>query len=233
MNLILCATPRSGSTLLCALLRSSGVAGWPESWFRPQDMGEFAADWRIARADGSYVWSDYLTAARAAGSSANGVFAVRVMWDHLAPLARRLGVDGVTPALLERTFGPCRYVLLTRGDLVAQAVSRQKAEVSGMWHLGIEEALHPRRPVYDFAAISGYIAEAEADERAWDAWFARHDILPLRLRYEPLSAAPEETARRVLRHLDLPDDVPMSARNIRMADSVSANWAARYRAERG
>ena len=41
---LICATPRTGSSLLCGLLDSTGVAGHPESWFRRQDEREFAAE---------------------------------------------------------------------------------------------------------------------------------------------------------------------------------------------
>jgi LPS sulfotransferase NodH len=34
---LLCGTPRTGSTLLCNLLASTGVAGRPESYFREPD----------------------------------------------------------------------------------------------------------------------------------------------------------------------------------------------------
>jgi LPS sulfotransferase NodH len=39
---LICSTPRTGSSLLCGLLDSTGVAGHPESWFRQQGEGEWA-----------------------------------------------------------------------------------------------------------------------------------------------------------------------------------------------
>ena len=46
---LICATPRSGSTLLCGLLESSGVAGHPASYFNREGLNRYADDWRIAR----------------------------------------------------------------------------------------------------------------------------------------------------------------------------------------
>ena len=40
---IICATPRSGSTLLCDMLAGSGVAGNPNSYYRPPSIAHFAA----------------------------------------------------------------------------------------------------------------------------------------------------------------------------------------------
>ena len=41
LSYALCATPRSGSTLLCDLLADTGVAGRPDSFFRPQAIAEW------------------------------------------------------------------------------------------------------------------------------------------------------------------------------------------------
>ena len=66
---LLCATPRTGSSLLCGLLDSTGVAGHPESWFRWQDERELAVRWGIADPrDGAFGHADYFQAAAAAGS---------------------------------------------------------------------------------------------------------------------------------------------------------------------
>jgi LPS sulfotransferase NodH len=78
---LICATPRTGSSLLCGLLDSTGIAGHPGSWFRRQDEREFAARWGIAnQSDGTFGYADYFPAAIAAGSTPNGVFAARIMW---------------------------------------------------------------------------------------------------------------------------------------------------------
>ncbi len=216
----ICATPRSGSTLLCALLRASAVAGWPESWFRRQSMANYAKAWGIG-AD----WSDYLAAALKAGRGANGVFGLRLMWETLVEVEARLGPG--LPGL-----GLQRFIWLRRGDLVGQAVSRYRAEVSGTWHLGFEEALHPVEPVYDFARIAAWLDDAAVGNRAWAAWFAARGIVPLIVDYEVLAAEPVAVAERVLAHLGLVAASPLTVSNRRMAEDVSAAWVARFRAEK-
>ncbi len=234
---ILCATPRSGSTLLCSLLRSSGVAGQPESWFRLQNREDWARDWGILRSDGGFDWDFYLRAAIAAGTGRNGVFGLRLMWNTLGELVTDLGGAAALDqaALLGRTLGPLRFIHLRRGDLVAQAISRHRAEASGTWHLDIEEAEHPVEACYDFARIDGYLRGAEADNAAWQVWFAANRVTPLHLAYEDLAAAPQATARRVLDLLGLrlPEGRSLHAANRRMADAISADWAARFLAEAG
>ena len=226
---ILCATPRSGSTFLCRLLASTGVAGYPESWFRAQNMDDWARDWGIVGPEGLWLWPDYLAAAIRAGRAGQAVFGLRLMRDHFDNLTARLGTS--RPRDFERCFGPLRYIHLRRRDLVAQAVSRHRAEVSGTWHLDFEEAAHRQVPQYDFDRISQYITGVETDNAAWQTWFSDHGIAPLALEYEDLARDPAGVAGQVLDHLGLTATQPPKADNRRMADATSLEWAARYRAD--
>ena len=129
---LLCGTPRTGSTLLCALLKSTGVAGIPESYFREPDEPTLATQWGITRTgDGTFSDADYVRAAFNAGRTENGVFGVRVMWGSMVPLVDRLRVvfpnEGGNPlGLLERAFRLGHRVQVGRRP-VAQYPSRQPA----------------------------------------------------------------------------------------------------------
>lgn len=234
---VICATPRSGSTLLCNLLRASGVAGDPQSWFRAADRQDHARAWGILRGDGGFDPADYLAAALRAGRGGGPVFALRLMQDSLEGLVDSLG--GAAPpdqaALLMRHFGPLRFVHLSRPDRIAQAVSRHRAEVSGTWHLGFEEAEHPAPVTYDADRIAHWMKEVAAAEAAWEAWFDASRISPLRVTYADLSADPEACTLRVLQGLglSLPPGRRLAVPNRRMADQVSAAWVRRFAAERG
>jgi trehalose 2-sulfotransferase len=106
---VVCATPRSGSTLLCEALAGTGVAGRPAEYFeamydtglprRPTDYFEglralpaagFLADnlpaeggeARAALA-GAATYRDYLAWVLETGTTPNGVFGAKLMWGHL------------------------------------------------------------------------------------------------------------------------------------------------------
>jgi LPS sulfotransferase NodH len=105
---IVCATPRSGSTLVCHALGETGVAGRPEEYFealrhsgrprRPEEYFVGVEDPSIRdhlgeRAVGSDpqprspLWSRaaydrYLEWAFEAGTTPNGVFAAKLMWGY-------------------------------------------------------------------------------------------------------------------------------------------------------
>ena len=80
------------------------------------------------------------------------------MWPSVAEASHRL--DGLFPGLpsdaarFERAFGKPLYLFLSRGDKVGQAVSRLKAEQTGLWHRAAdgserERSAPPRPPAYD------------------------------------------------------------------------------------
>ncbi len=237
-SLLLCTTPRSGSTLVCALLRASGAAGWPESWYLERYRAEWAADWGIADASGAYTPRAYLSAAIRAGTGAGGTFGMRIQGITLSPLLAELAplFPGAASdrALLERAFGPCHFLYIHRRDDVAQAVSRLKAEVSEVWHLdGRENATPKAEAAYDADRLDAFRAEAASHNARWSAWFADQGITPETLVYEDFASAPAAHVRRLLDHLTLTPTAEIAAPNRRMADATSVAWSARYRAERG
>ena len=239
---ILCATPRSGSTLLCEMLAASGVAGRPHSYFRQEDIADWAEGWGLARgdfADDPAFDRAYLEAMRAEGSGDTGIFGLRLMAVSLADASRQLDAiyPGLadTPARFERAFGPVLYIHLTRRDRIGQAVSRARAEQSGLWHRGADgkelERTAPPQPVrYDEDRIAALVAELEQDEALWRDFFATHGIEPLRLTYEAMSANPQAALAEILDALGRDPaiaatiDVPTA----KLADATSRDWTRRF-----
>jgi LPS sulfotransferase NodH len=105
---LICATPRSGSTLLCEALKNTGIAGRPEEYFealietgrprRPKDYFKNLENTTILEQLGDYsridyepvrwsplsapTYADYLAEAIAKGTTPNGIFGAKVMWGY-------------------------------------------------------------------------------------------------------------------------------------------------------
>src|SRR5688500_8623702 len=151
---LVCATPRSGSTLLCEALKATGVAGRPEEYFeavpatgRPPQPEDYlrGADDADALAllgaaaapdpppysslDGVGSYAEHLERVRRWGTTPNGVFGAKLMWDHVGRLGAELAPDRDTPPLelLDELFDRPRYVWVRRRDVVRQAVSLWRA----------------------------------------------------------------------------------------------------------
>lgn len=243
---IICATPRSGTTLLCDLLADTGVEGRPDSFFRRQSIPWWTHHFDVSAAE----WGDehefdqsYLAAVQQEGAGGTQVFGMRLMWESVGDLSKRL--QSFYPDLpsdsarFRSAFGPAFYVHLSRQDKVAQAVSRLKAEQSGLWHVAADgterERVKPgQAPVYDARGLSEQVAALEVNDAAWASWFARQGIQPLRITYEALSTEPRAVLATVLSSLGLDPALAgtIEPRTTRLADPESREWATRFRTER-
>ena len=242
---IICTSPRSGSTLLCDLLTSTGIAGKPASHFHEPSIDEWLDDYNIEPASDmipNEVRAMIFGAAIARGRGDTGVFGLRMQRHSFAFFIEQLGLfrnDRCND--LERltaTFGKLLFIHLTRSDKIAQAISYVKAEQSGLWHVApdgheIERLAPPREPVYDGPLLNKQVKEFEMADHEWQNWFAEQEITPLQLTYDELSIDPIAVLRRVLTLLRLD---PMKAEGVepgtaRLADSTNEDWSVRLRAE--
>lgn len=243
---IICSTPRSGTTLLCDLLADTRVAGRPDSFFQRQSIRWWAQylDVSVAGWAGEYEFDQlYLAAVHQEGAGGTQVFGMRLMWEHVDYLSRRLGAfyPGLPSdsARFRSALGPIRFVHLSREDKLAQAVSRIKAEQTGLWHVNVDgterERLKPEQaPVYDARVLSEQVAEYEREDAAWLSWFARQKIQPVHITYEELSSKPQTTLATILSALDLDPAIArtVAPRTTKLADSESREWTARFRTEK-
>src|ERR1051325_9044196 len=123
LSYLVCATPRSGSTLLCHLLDETGIAGHPEEYFEalrhsglPRQPHEYFDPDRHANIierlayrempDGSpqtpnelwrpETYGRHLAWACERGQTPNGVFGAKLMWGYLGAFATLLrGIAGL------------------------------------------------------------------------------------------------------------------------------------------
>ena len=134
LSYLVCATPRSGSTLLCHELDRTGVAGHPEEYFEalrksglPRRPHEYFDPERHANiverlafrempesdaAQPSPLWhpdtyGEYLAWALQEGTTPNGVFGAKLMWGYLGDFAELLrGMDGMAERTLPGSARP-------------------------------------------------------------------------------------------------------------------------------
>lgn len=184
----------------------------------------------------------YINAVMKAGRGGTDVFGLRLMWESVDELSRRL--DALFPGLkddharFERAFGPMLFIHLSRTDKVSQAISRVKAMQTGLWHVGSDgserERTGPARDaVYDRDCIGKYVEELTVQDQAWTDWFVDNRIEPVRLTYEALSQEPKGTLETVLFALGLDPAIAaaIEPKTAKMGDFESQNWELRFRAK--
>lgn len=257
VHYIVAATPRSGSTLLCELLKATGIAGRPNEDFQAlratgrsrqprqyfsEDQGPFVqalAETDPGTPETPEGFAKKLADSRDNSTTENGVYGTKVMWGYFDQLAERLATlpglaDASLPEALEATFPNLRFVQIRRGDKIGQAISLWTAVQTQTWRDEGEGDAPPVEPFYDFAAIDHLVRLQTDHEDAWTAWLAEHDFPVRTMVYEELAEDPQAHVKGVIEWLGIPGaesaEVPPPKMR-RQSNGRSSEWGERYRAE--
>jgi len=276
---LVCATPRSGSTLVCHALEETGVAGRPEEYFealrhsgrprRPEEYFLGVEDQSIRdhlgeRSVGSDpqprspLWSRaaydrYLEWAFETGTTENGVFGAKLMWNYFGEFVSLLRNvpeyrDVPLAELMPAVFPDLTFVRVVRANKVRQAVSLWKAVQTATWRedqasakaASVEEDGAPpyrsfveaHRPQlrFHYKAIDHLLEQLLIEEASWDAFFEHSGIEPILVLYENFAADYETSTLNLLERLDLtcPEDFEFEPRMKKQSDKINDDWTKRY-----
>ena len=236
---LICAVARSGSNLLSDGLRDTSRAGRPNQFFLPA----FEVQFRTKYGYGAEVdFAGYVRGVVKKTATSNEVFGFKSMaWyldDFLTRLRRTgafVGTGESDLQMLRAAFPRLRFLQITRREKLRQAISKARAVQTGLWKVK-EGKSETARPEFDRDLIARSLAETEAAEKVWSAFFDRIGQKPFRVEYEELCQNYETTLRAVLDFLEisLPRRIKISPpATIRQSDALSDEWEQRYRAGEG
>jgi LPS sulfotransferase NodH len=218
------------------LLKSTKIAGCPESYFRIQDREKWSAALNVGN---NSNFKEFLEACLTAGQTNNGVFSSRIMWGTMDELIVDIksefsDINGNDRNVLTHAFGKAKFIYLKRKNYVAQAVSRLRAEQTGVWHVTNTNGPDKECLNYSASDIERFVVEGDEHNKEWAKWFSSNGIEPYGVSYEDLVENPESTIKGILSFLDLPfdDSFQLRSDNKRMSDALSQEWIDRYNDER-
>jgi trehalose 2-sulfotransferase len=167
LSYLLCATPRTGSNFLCEVLSSAGVAGYPEEYFWQRSF--WYERWGVSD------FPSFIDRVREHGTSRNGVFGSKLMWDQMYDLLRELvtllGVAEESPArVLDAAFPNLHYVWLRRTDRLRQSISYYRALETRRWRSTDTTSIRPE-PASNFESIRSLIQLCEWEDASWQEFF--------------------------------------------------------------
>ena len=231
---LICATPRTGSYLLCDGLRATGVAGRPTEFVSPSFQQYWAKQW------GTPTYENYLERIVAAGTTPNGVFGIKAHPYQFTHFLRQASGQARLPlgqqaSIVERWFPRPAYVWLRRRDRARQAVSYARAAKTHVWW-DANEAPAPfgapvtESPRFDYSLVERSAERLGADDASWRAFFRANHVEPMTVFYEDLVADYPGTIRQVMDHLGLQGgfrELPQPGFR-RQADGLNDRWTDRF-----
>ncbi|MEZ0053371.1 LPS sulfotransferase NodH [Mycobacterium sp. MAA66] len=215
--LVLLSTPRSGSTLLCELLRlNDGCLA--HEYFQPfQYMQILAQRWGCVTG-GIFNDAAYVRALRKHRTSPNGWLGINVHGSHLKHFAR-----------ISKHFSDVRfhYVHLVREDQVAQAVSYEMATQSKQWSSQFEKRSHAQ---YSFRRILSKLRVIQNQNALIKSYLIACGASSRTISYEDLVGDTEGTLRSF--SCIAPDrELILTPPLQRQASDRSTRWKERFAAD--
>ncbi len=227
---IVAATMRSGSTLLCDLLANTQVAGdarleylipqveTKEQFEQLLASVKFQADDELKaglqKLGQLHTWeqdtySQYVQSALDLFRSSNDVSSVKLMWETFKQVIQRLqqesSISQESPRqCLERVFPQVKFILITRSDKLAQAMSLDRAQQTNQW-FQLQSSSVRQFPSYRMNV--DYVTQAmdslKQEEQNWLDFFKTNDIPFHRVEYETLVTAKRSTVHGCLQFLQI------------------------------
>jgi LPS sulfotransferase NodH len=244
--LVIASVERTGSTLLCSILRGTQAAGTPIEYLNIQTnnfarfrqrhgvpsmkwylrpLGKLRTlagrrfPWRNVDWFSPGSWRAYLATIAEQRATANGVFGIKMHWNQYERHMLSRGLDvGFWAA-------PVSWVRITREDEIRQAISFVRADQTESWNSSMAVV---REPVYDAEAITRALARIQHENDQWTHYFSEHGIAPLHITYEQLTRDTDTTIQAIMSFIEAPIEHVPPATTRSQSDGINAEWAHRF-----
>lgn len=214
-TLIIASTVRSGSHMLGHALHATGAFGFPLEYAQSKNLEEWKK--RLGASDTAQVMEKLLTRR----ASENGVFGIKVHYRHLSAFG---GLAGLVAC-----FPDPHFVLLTRDDVMAQAVSLAIAKQTGNWISGQNEG--GREPEYRFSDIDDSLRRVVLANASWQYLLAANGLPTLPMRFSEVRDNTVQAISAIADFMDVDPDVdsiPASPVTEKQSKSVNQDWIERF-----
>lgn len=196
-EILLCSTPRSGSTLLAEAMFNSKCMGCPDEFFNNNQENKGDRAHTIFEENyvnlGATSYADYLGKLAAHYKSDNNVHSVKMHFQHFNQALR----SGYFQHPAERS-----YVFIHRADTVSQAVSLAIAVKTQKWNSRMKSSADGEVEVPDELLARAY-RELVFDNLRWKAFFDMFNVPHLSLEYDEVTADVAGSVREIAKHANV------------------------------
>ena len=241
-KIIIVATQRSGSTMVCDDLRGTGQLGWPtEIYDNLMNKEPLSAEELFS------AYSEQINHV----TTANNICAFKIMANQLSYIdALHHKINALTPKkysnyeLIKKTYADAIWVKIERKEKVRQAISRLLAVHTDTYHLAennknlkdIGKLISDKRQLdhskvcYSFSAIEHEIENINSEGAILDEFFSAIGESPITVNYET-AIHDRSYITDIAEQLNL-SNVIVSERNLMpLSNDTNEKWFERYNQE--
>lgn len=213
--LVIASTPRCGSHMLGHTLHQTECFGFPLEYANNDNL----KNWQCIYGTGDA--QSTIGAIMKRRTSPNGVFAIKLHYSHIVNLG---GFEAVM-----RIFPNAHYVMLTRSNVLGQAVSFALASQTGIWIDGQKGDTSLAR--YDRALIDRCLRRVLKDNAAWKYQLATSGCRHIEMDFDAVKDDIGEAIKRIANFADveLPETaIPAAPVTRPQGGSINREWIRRY-----
>lgn len=219
---IIAITPRSGSSLLCDVLKNTNLFGRPDELLSQEFLPEILTKIPGRNPD------EYLQNALKRLKSKNGASGIKASWFQFKAFA-----DSMKDSSSLLNF---KYIYLARHDLFSQAVSLYKATSTTVFHTNIKHsqaALNKLENLdYNYKIINYWYRHIRAQETGWKQYFEDNKISPLCISYEEIADDIVAVVKHIAEFIGVEDKAAKSCSSSsifkKVGDESNVQWAQRF-----
>jgi LPS sulfotransferase NodH len=214
-SLIIASTGRSGSHMLGHALQTSNHFGFPLEYTNPINFKEWQK--RLGIAD----FCDVINEIKKKRTSSNGVFGIKIHYPHIKMYS---GFTGIT-----KLFPDAYYVLLSRKDVLKQAVSLAIARQTGVWIAG--EKSKCDNPIYDWNQIDACLRETIMHNASWRYILAANKCNYIEMNFDEIKTNLPKAIGDIAKFMQIEissDALPKQQVTKRQSSEINIEWEKRY-----
>lgn len=213
--LVIASTARCGSHMLGHALHQTGKFGFPLEYANPVNLAEWQK--RLGVDDFRQIIAEI----QRRRTSPNGVFGIKIHYPHIQQFG---SFENLSSA-----FPDACYVILSRKDVLSQAVSHSIASQTGVWISGQKPVTDD--PHYDFDHIDQCLRQAILNTSSWRYALAASGCNYIEMDFDQVRHDPVGSIKQIADFIGIEInavEIPQEPVTQKQGSDRNAEWAQRF-----
>lgn len=217
-TLIIASTARCGSHMLGHALHKTNCFGFPLEYANSSNLSEWQK--RLGISD----FQGVMTELQRRRTSPNGVFGIKIHYSHIKKFG---GFNNVV-----KLFPNAHYVLLSRKDILKQAVSLSIASQTGVWISG--QIPVNTNPEYNFNHIDKCLRDIILQNSSWKYTLAASGCNYIDMDFEYVRKNLVHSIEKISEFMDVKlenNEIPNEQVTKKQSKNLNTEWAMKFISE--